>query len=222
MTRLSKQEYRKLEMFDFKNKLNKVFAVYSTIFIVVSSSAHGQNAESDSLRISEYPPYETFLLGDIVKFGVQTGFIFTKDLDTGMDSGGRISHQFFHPYFKLTSQIHFWAASGKYIDMGVAGIEESITYQIPLRRNLASYAGFTVGYISILEEKQVFNGTDYEEIDTRTNYFEPFVIFGLEYIIDKRRSFFIEGKIGSTSLSKEVHLLIGLNFFSLNNSQEKK
>lgn len=209
-------------MFDFIKKLNKVFTIYSSIFIVVSSSAYGQNAESDSLRISEYPPYETFLLGDIVKFGVQTGFIFTKDLDTGMDSGGRISQQFFHPYFKLTSQIHFWAASGKNIDMGVAGIEESITYQIPLRRKLTSYAGFSLGYISILEEKQIFNGTDYDEVDTRTNNFEPYVTFGIEYAIDKRRSFFIEGKIGSTTLSKEMHLLIGLNFFSLKNQQEKK
>ena len=208
-------------MFDFIKKLNKVFTIYSSIFIVVSSSAYGQNAESDSLRISEYPPYETFLLGDIVKFGVQTGFIFTKDLDTGMDSGGRISQQFFHPYFKLTSQLHFWAASQKNIDIGVAGIEESITYQIPIHRRLSGYAGFSVGYRSILEEKQIFNGTDYEEIDTRTNYFEPFIIFGIEYAIDKRRSAFVEGKIGSTTLSKEFHLLIGLNFYILKNSREK-
>ena len=191
------------------------------ILICATPSAFGQDADKDSLRISEYPPYDTFLLGDIVKFGVQTGFIFTKDLDTGMDSGGRISQQFFHPYFKLTSQIHFWAASEKNVDMGVAGIEESVTYQIPIHRRLSGYAGFAVGYISVLEEKQIFNGTDYEEIDTRTNYFEPFVIFGIEYVIDKRRSAFVEGKIGSTSLSKEFHLLIGLNFYSLKNLQEK-
>lgn len=180
---------------------------------VMTPPSSAQKAMRDSIRVSEYPPYDTFLPGNIVKFGIQTGFIFTKNFDTGMDCGGRISQQFFHPYFKLTSQFHFWAASRKNIDIGVAGIEESITYQIPLLRRLFIYSGFTLGYISTLKEETVVEGTENKILKNRNNDFEPFVTVGIEYALDQNRSAFIENKLGSTALSKEIHFLIGLNFY---------
>jgi len=188
----------------------------------MTSPSCAQKALRDSVRVSEYPVYTTFMPGDIVKFGVQTGFIFTKDLDTGMDCGGRISQQFFHPFFKLTSQLHFWAASKKNLDVGVVGIEESVTYQIPLMKRLFVYGGFTVGYISMLKEETMVAGNHNKIESRRDNNFEPFITVGIEYALDKNRSVFVENKIGSTALSKEIHLIIGLNFYRTEKSADSK
>jgi hypothetical protein len=174
-----------------------------------------QQAERDSLRISEYPLYETYWPGDIIKFGILTGFVFTEELDTGMDIGGRVSQRFFHPYFKLTSQLHFWAASKENRDLGVVGIEESITYQIPLVNRLSGYGGFALNYLAILEKERIYNGTDFHETTKRKNRFEPYILFGLEYSLDINRSAFFEWKIGSTAFQREIQLILGLHFYRI-------
>lgn len=170
-------------------------------------------SEPDSLRISEYPTYSSLLPGDIVKFGVQSGFVFSRDFDTGMDFGGRVSQRFFHPFLQLTSQVHFWAATRKNIDMGVLGIEESITYQIPLHRKLLLTGGFSICYLSILEEIKTIGETGQTEVDTWGNDIVTYILFGIEYDLGKKRTFFLESKYGSTDISNEFHIITGLNFY---------
>ena len=170
---------------------------------------------ADSLRISEYPVYNSLMPGGFIKFGIQTGYVHSKVLDAGFDFGGRISQRFIHPFFQLTSQLHFWSASRKNHNTGVISIEESFTYNIPIRRNAFLNGGFTLAYMSILDEDFIVENGVTDEVDTWSSDIAPYMTFGLEYFLDTKRSFFIETKFGSSDISKEVHILTGLNFFFL-------
>jgi len=170
-------------------------------------------SKPDSLRISEYPTYDSLLPGDIVKFGVQSGFVFSRDFDTGMDFGGRVSQRFLHPFFHLTSQVHFWAATRKNIDLGVMGIEESLTYQIPVHRKLMVFGGFTVGYLSILHEEDFIEDGVIKEVDTWSNDIVPYITFGFEYDLERTRSFFLESKYSTSGTTHEFHIITGMNFY---------
>lgn len=174
-----------------------------------------QNADEDSLRISEYPIYESLMPGKIVKFGIQSGFVFTPDLDMGMDCGGRITQRFFHPFFQLTSQVHFWVASNDSMETAIVGLEESITYSIPLRSDLFWSGGFSIGYFGTYEDSiESKDGIEarrrYQKV---LNSIDPFIILGIEHIVDNKRSIFIQGKYGTTDKGREYHLVMGINFF---------
>jgi len=178
------------------------------------ASSYCIEAKKDSLRISELPVYGSLMPGNVFKFGIQTGFIFTRHLDTGVDCGGRISQRFFHPYFQLTSQIHFWTASQKKINETIAAIEESITYQIPVYRRLNIFGGFALSYLGAYRtETTTSEEGKTTDIETKKNAFEPFVTSGIEYALERNRSFFMEFKYGKTIISREFHVIFGLNFF---------
>ncbi len=183
-----------------------------TVIVTLKVPPCCAQSKPDSLRISEYPAYDSLLPGDIVKFGVQSGFVFSRDFDTGMDFGGRVSQRFLHPFLQLTSQVHFWAATRKNIDIGVLSIEESITYQIPLHRKLLLTGGFTIGYLSILEEKKIIGEAGQTEVDTWGNDIVTYILFGIEYDLGKKRNFFLESKYGSSDISNEFHIITGMNF----------
>ena len=189
------------------------FAVIVTVNVTVKVPPCCAQSKPDSLRISEYPIYDSLLPGDIVKFGVQSGFVFLRDFDTGMDFGGRVGQRFFHPFLQLTSQVHFWAATRNNIDMGVLGIEESITYQIPLHRKLLLTGGFAICYLSILEEIKNNEEAGQTEVDTWGNDVVTYIIFGIEYDLGKKRTFFLESKYGSSDISNEFHIITGMNFY---------
>jgi len=165
-------------------------------------------------RISEYPVYDTLLPGGIIKFGIETGFAYTRSLDLGMGLGGRISQRFIHPFFHLNSQVYFWEASRDNLETSVLGFEESIAYQIPVYRRTSIYGGFSLAYMSTLEEVYTVNpsGTE-EESDSWKSVFEPYVVVGFEYALVNNRSFFVEFSKGSSERKNEIHLRFGLNFF---------
>ncbi|MCE5251736.1 hypothetical protein LLG96_16125 [bacterium] len=191
----------------------RVFILIIAGIVQLSALSWGYEAKKDSIRISEFPVYNTFMPGNVVKFGIQSGFVFTKHLDTGVDCGARISQIFFHPYFQLTSQIHFWEATKKNMDKTVFGLEESITYQIPFYHRMNIFGGFSLSYMGVYsEEKITENGIDRKE-ETKENTFESFVTSGLEYYMERNRSFFLECKYGKTIVSREFHCIFGLNFY---------
>ena len=188
------------------------------VFCVLSMApmqVHAQKANKDSLHISEYPIYESLMPGKIVKFGIQSGFVFTPELDMGMDCGGRITQRIIHPFFQLTSQVHFWVASNDSMETAIVGLEESITYSIPLSPDLFWSGGFSVGYFGTYEDSVESK----DGIEARRRYqkvlnsIDPFIIMGVEHVVDNKRSIFIQGKYGTTDKGREYHLVMGINFF---------
>lgn len=191
-----------------------VISVWAALFLV-PMPVRAQNAGADSIRISEYPIYDSLMPGEIVKFGIQSGFVFTPDLDMGMDCGGRISQRFFHPFFQLTSQVHFWVASNESTETAVVGLEESITYSIPIRHDLFWSGGFSIGYFGTYEDKaETRDGVEVHRRYQKTlNSIDSFIIIGVEHVIDRKRSIFVHGKFGKTDMGREYHLVTGINFY---------
>ena len=97
--------------------------------------------------------------------------------------------------------------------MGVLSIEESITYQIPLHRKLLLTGGFAIGYLSILEEIKTIEEAGQTEVDTWGNDIVTYILFGIEYDLGKKRTFFLESKYGSSDISNEFHIITGMNFY---------
>jgi hypothetical protein len=45
-------------------------------------------------------------------------------------------------------------------------------------------------------------------------YYQTFITAGAEYYIQENRTLFFQLKYGTTNLSREVHVLCGINFYS--------
>lgn len=167
------------------------------------SSAMKRSSHEDSLKAY-------FEDGNLL--GIQTAAVITDEFDTGFGCGVRLSRKFFYPSLKSSSVIHFWGASSDSTDIGVAGIEENITYRIPMHTRINGYMGIILGYCFSNEKTNKYISNVLTTSEKKKHTFVTFITFEIEYELPEHRSVFLQCKSGITDISKEIHILLGFNF----------
>jgi hypothetical protein len=148
------------------------------------------------------------------KLGLQTGFVNTKDMDTGLDFGALVSKDIYRDFIDITTLFHLWGATNDTLDVATAGIDGEFLYKIPIRTGFIGFGGFILSCDYINIEKQVTAGgvtTSTSEARYRT---ERFITGGIEVDIKENRTMFVQLKYGVTDISTEFHVLFGLNFYT--------
>ena len=148
------------------------------------------------------------------KVGLQTGFVNTKELDTGVDFGALLSKDIYRDFLEITGVLHLWGATNDTLDVATAGLDGMFTYKIPIRWGLLCFGGFILSANYFHREKTV-NTPDGKVVTKETKLLmERFVTGGAEYDIKGNRTVFIQLKYGTTDLSPEFHVIFGLNFYT--------
>lgn len=148
------------------------------------------------------------------KMGFQSGFVNTKQMDTGVDFGALLSKDFYNDFLEITSTFHLWGATNDTLDVATAGIDGNFTYKVPIRKGLYGYAGFILSGCYFHSEKKVTNNGS-TTVTTNAEYqFQKFITAGMEFDLHENRTFFVQIKYGKTQLSKEVHIIGGINFYT--------
>lgn len=175
------------------------------------------SAENEASRIVEtFHTIKKRMTGGEKSFGIDTGIIFSDDYDAGFGTGIRFNQTFEHPYIdrpflQSSPTVQFWGASNETTDISVVGIIECLTHRIPMRYGITGYAGLMVGYYYIYRTINPSVGTTNPIRKINTNSFDIFITGGVEYKLKKKSSVFVQLKYGDTAVSREVHLLFGLN-----------
>jgi hypothetical protein len=196
--------------------MKKVFLTsFIFLFLFVSGSASG--AEKKGAKPKVEPQDSTRLLIPLPffsKVGFQSGFIFTKDFDTGVDFGTILGKDFYQDFLEVSTILHLWGATNDSTDVASAGLDASFTYKIPIEGGMTSFAGFILGCYIIHQEKTIpNNGTPRTITENRLDY-QTFLTAGAEYYIQENRTLFLQFKYGVTRLSRERHILFGINFYT--------
>ena len=190
-----------------------VFIITSALFLTSTlpqpiycneiSSTMKRSSHEDSLKA--YFEYGKLL-------GLQTTAVITDEFDIGFGCGARLSQKFFYPSLKSTSVIHFWGASSDSTDIGVLGIEENVTYRIPMHTNINGYMGIILGYCFSNEKTNEYVSNKFKNSENKKHKFVTFITFEIEYELPEHRSIFLQCKSGINDISKEIHILLGFNF----------
>jgi hypothetical protein len=148
------------------------------------------------------------------KVGLQTGFVNTKELDTGVDFGALISKDFYRDFLEITGVLHLWGATNDSLDVATAALDGTFLYKIPVRWGLLCFGGFILSGNYLHREKTVTRGGVVQV--TRSAHFivERFITGGAELDIKGNRTVFVQLKYGTTDISPEFHVLFGLNFYT--------
>ena len=150
----------------------------------------------------------------VSKLGLETGFVNTRNMDTGVDFGALLGKELYHDFLEITVTTHLWGATNDTLDVATAAADVSFLYKIPIRRRLLGYAGFILGYGYVYSEKTlVVNGETIRKRDADHD-FQRFITAGAEFDIHGNRTLFLQLKYGTTNLSREVHLVGGINFYT--------
>ncbi len=148
------------------------------------------------------------------KVGFQTGYVDTKELDSGVDFGALLSKDIYHDFFEVTSTFHLWGATNDTLDVATAGVDLNFTYKIPIRWGFYGYAGFVLGYGYVHTEKNTAEYGATKKYSYNRHEFQRFITAGAEFDLHSNRTLFFQLKYGETELSREIHLCAGLNFYT--------
>jgi hypothetical protein len=148
------------------------------------------------------------------KVGFQAGFVNTEYLDTGVDFGALVSKDIYRDFLEITASLHLWGATNDSLDVATAGLDGNFLYRIPVRWGMYCFGGFILGGNYLHREKTVISGG--KQIVTSNTKFcvERFITGGAEIDLKGNRTLFIQLKYGVTDISKEFHVIGGLNFYS--------
>ena len=148
------------------------------------------------------------------KMGFQTGFVNTKELDTGLDFGALVSKDIYRDFLEITTSFHLWGATNDSLDVATAGIDGNFLYKIPVRWGMLGFGGFILSYNYLHSEKTVISaGRQIVTTDTKFCV-ERFITGGVEVDLKENRTLFIQLKYGVTDISREFHVIVGLNFYT--------
>ncbi len=185
-----------------------VFYVLLLTFLY-SAEIYSQNLSKESNN-SVFTDSSSTKISDNRFLKLQSDLVFTDEYDTGFGIGGGMGRALFHPRTRLISVVNFWGASSDSVDVFSLGIDENITYRIPVGRRLSGIAGLTFGLYYNFKKTNIFRNNKIE-MDERRNYlFEKFITFGVEYEFTNGRTFLLHCKYGTTGISKEFHIQLGL------------
>lgn len=148
------------------------------------------------------------------KVGLQTGFVDTKVMDTGVDFGALLSKDLYLDFLEITATFHLWGATNDTLDVATAAIDGDFTYKIPLRWGLYGFAGFSFSYGYVHTEKTVLSEGNPVTTNTGEMEFQRFITIGAEYDLHENRTLFLRLRYGDTALSRELHVLGGINFYT--------
>lgn len=171
----------------------------------LSAAARPDTADSSRLPI----PFPF-----LSKIGLQTGFVSTGDLDTGVDFGARAAKSFYQDFLEVTTTAHLWGATNDSLDVTTAAFDMSFCYKIPIRRGIIGYAGIVLGYGFVYSEKAVASGGETVLTNTSHHDFQKFITAGAEFDTHGNRTAFAQCRYGTTRLSRELHFTAGLNFYT--------
>ncbi len=148
------------------------------------------------------------------KMGFQTGFVNTDILDTGVDFGALLSKDLYRDFFEVTTIFHLWGATNDSLDVATAGIDAEFTYKIPIRWGWYGYAGLALGYGFVHAEKNGLAGRGTNWTTSSEHQFQKFIVAGAEFDLHSNRTLFVKAKLGTTDLSRELHIVMGINFYT--------
>jgi hypothetical protein len=185
------------------------------LYIIIAGYAEGSENEisvpkmavKDSTRLLIPLPFFS-------KVGFQTGFVFAKNFDTGVDFGTVLGKDYYQDFLELCTTLHLWGATNDSTDVASAGLDASLTYKIPLEWGITSFAGFMVGSYIVHKVSTISSDSPSRTVMSDHFYYQTFITAGAEYYMEENRTMFFQLKYGVTDLSREVHVLFGINFYS--------
>jgi len=141
---------------------------------------------------------------------LQSDLVITEKYNTGFGIGGGMGKALFHPRTRLMSVLNFWGASRDSVDVFSLGIEENITYRIPVGKQLSGIAGLTFGAYYNYKKTSIYRNSKIVLKEKRNYLFKKFIIAGFEYKFTNGRTFSLQCKLSPTEISKEIHIQFGL------------
>ena len=189
----------------------------SFIFLLICVSGIASGAEKTVAKPKAEPQDSTRLLIPLPffsKVGFQSGFVFTRDFDTGVDFGTVLGKDFYQDFLEASTVLHLWGATNDSTDVANAGLDASFTYKIPIHWGITSFAGFILGYYIVHQEKTIPTDGSLRTTTENSLYYQTFITAGAEYYIQENRTLFIQLKYGINKLSRERHILFGINFYT--------
>lgn len=176
--------------------------------------AGAQNGSAESIPVPSDSTRLLIPLPFFSKVGFQTGFVNTDELDTGVDFGALISKDLYRDFLDVTTTFHLWGATNDTLDVATAGVDAAFTYKIPIRWGWYGYAGFILGYGYVHSEKVVLLDGRSQRSRTSGHEFQSFITGGAEFDLHSNRTLFLQVKLGTTNLSREIHVICGMNFYT--------
>ncbi len=196
----------------------RIFIPVLIIALLSPAGIHAQttaSTDSTSLQVSRPDSMNLLIpLPFFSKVGFQSGLVRTDMFDTGVDFGALLSKDIYHDFLEFTSAVHLWGATNDTLDVATAGIDAQMLYKIPVRWGFFCFGGFIVGFNYVHKEKTVtVNGNPVTTRESKATV-DRFITAGAEYDLKANRTLFFQIKYGETSLTRETHFIMGLNFYT--------
>ncbi|MFA6471475.1 MAG: hypothetical protein WCU00_05475 [Candidatus Latescibacterota bacterium] len=185
------------------------------LYVIVSGIAQGDEPKLPKPEITLQDSTRLLIpLPFFSKVGFQSGFVFTNNFDTGVDFGTVLGKDYYLDFIELCTTLHVWGATNDSTDVASGGLDASLTYKIPIKGGVTSFAGFMLGYYAIHKVSTISKGSETQTVMDNHFYYQTFITAGAEYYMKENRTLFFQLKYGITDLSREVHVLFGINFYS--------
>ena len=177
------------------------------VVFAANLTGNTENEMQDSTRLLIPLPFFS-------KMGLQTGFVNSTVMDTGVDFGALLSKGLYRDFLEVTATFHLWGATNDTLDVATAALDGDLVYRIPLRWGMYGFAGVSVSYGYVQTQKAVTQNGGKVASKTGDMQFQKFITLGAEYDLHENRTLFLRLRYGETDLSKELHVLGGINFYT--------
>ncbi len=184
--------------------------ITATPVICQNRKPDGEGVESKPTideRIKQY-----FNQHGMVRFGINTDFVFTTEYDTGFGFGMRLPKKVFVPLVEMTTSLNFWGASNDTLDASYFGLEESLTIHKYPSDKIEIFSGVSAGYYGKVTTRQKLQGKSFNKKESQKNSFSAYVTVGLVHKMNSERSVFVQLKHWLIEESKEIHINGGIYF----------
>jgi hypothetical protein len=194
-----------------------LFPMVMILLVLALPSPGAAYGENSRIKPEQAIPDTSHLLIPLPyfsKMGFQTGFVNSKDMDTGVDFGALLSKGLYRDFLEVTTTFHLWGATNDTLDVATAAIDGDLVYKIPLRWGMYGFAGLSMTYGYVSSEKTIVRNGVPSTSSTGETQFQTFITLGAEYDLHENRTLFVRIKYGETELSRELHVLGGINFYT--------